>query len=209
MICWSCQREAGEGPLCAACGAVQPAQAKASHFQVLGLPQSHFLAPAAIEERFKELNKKLHPDRFAQKTPRERRMSLEWTTAVNDAFRTLKDPLKRATYLVKLNGIDVEKESGPDAMRRLSPVFLEEVLEQREVLEEAKAAKDLAKVRALAQSAQARTDAALGALSAALKRFEASSDRSALEQAGASLAALKYFSRFQEEVEAIEMAALE
>ncbi len=208
MICWSCQRDAGAGPLCTACGAVQPARPNANHFEVLGLPASWFLEPSAVEERFKDLNKKLHPDRFAQKEPRERRMSLEWTTQVNDAYRTLKDPLRRAAYLVKLQGIDVEKESGRDAMARLPPEFLEQVMEDREALEEGKAAKDLEKVRALARAIEQRQAGVVESLTAALRAFEAG-EKAALEKAGGALAVLKYFSRFQEEVEAIEMAALE
>ena len=208
MICWSCQREAGAGPLCTACGAVQPARPHANHFEILALPASYFVESAVLEERFKDLNKKLHPDRFARKEQRERRMSLEWTTQVNDAYRTLKDPLKRATYVVKLLGIDVEKESGKNAMARLPPEFLEQVLEDREALEGAKAAKDLAKVRALAKGIEKRTAEAFESLTAALKAFEAGHPAS-LDKAGRALAILKYFSRFQEEVEAIEMAALE
>ena len=209
MICWSCQRDAGAGPLCSSCGAVQPVRAQATLFEVLDLPQTFFLAPEEVEQRFKDLNRKLHPDRFAQKTPRERRLSLEWATAVNDAHRTLKDPLKRATYLVKLRGLDVEKESGPSAMGRLPPELLEEVLEQREALEEAKAKHDLTKVRELAAANTKRADSVLAALAEALKGFESSPERSRLEAAGQKLAVLKYYSRFAEEVEAIEMAALE
>ena len=208
MICWSCQREAGPGPLCTACGAVQPARPQANQFEVLGLPASFFVESAAIEERFKELNKKLHPDRFAQKEPRERRMSLEWTTQVNDAYRTLRDPLKRATYLVKIRGIDLEKESGSNAMARLPPEFLEQVLEDREALEGAKVAKDLEKVRALGQGIEKRSAAVFESLISALRAFEAG-DPPSLDKAGGALAILKYFRRFQEEVEAIEMAALE
>jgi len=209
MICWSCQREAGEGPLCVACQAVQPVHPQASLFEALGLPKTFFLEASEIEERFKDLNKKLHPDRFAQKGARERRMSLEWTTAVNDAHRTLKDPLKRATYFVKLQGLDVEKESGANAMQRLPPEFLEQVLEEREALEQAKAKKDLARVRALATTIQQQSDAVLADLAAALKAYEASPARPRLEEAGQKLAVLKYYSRFAEEVEAIEMAALD
>lgn len=208
MICWSCQREAGTGPLCTACGAVQPARPGASYFEVLGLPASYFLEASAIEERFKDLNKKLHPDRFAQKDPRERRMSLEWTTQVNDAYRALKDPLKRGLYFVKQQGIDVEKESGKGAMARLPPDFLMQTMEDREALEMAKAAKDLEKVRALAKGIEERQAGVVASLAAALEAFEAG-DKPALEKAASELAVLKYFSRFHEEVEAIEMAALE
>jgi len=209
MICWSCQREAGEGPLCAACGAVQPARPGANLFDVLGVPRSYFLEPALIEDRFKDLNRKLHPDRFAQRPAQERRMSLDWTTAVNDAARTLRDPQRRATYLLKSYGLDVEKESGKNAMQRLPPEFLEEVLEQREALDDAKAAKNLDKVRALARTAEQRTSVVQAQMAEALGGFETGGDRALLEKAGGALAVLKYFTRFQEEVEAIEMAALE
>jgi molecular chaperone HscB len=209
VICWSCQREAGEGALCVACGAVQPPRPQASCFEVLGLAPSYFLEPAAVEERFKDLNRKLHPDRFAQKDARERRMSLEWTTAVNDAYRTLKDPLRRATYFLKTHGIDVEKETGKGAMQRLPPEFLEEVLEQREELETAKASKDLEKVRALAAAIERRSAEVFEGMARTLREYESSHDRAALERAGSALAVLKYHARFQEEVEAIEQASLD
>lgn len=209
MICTSCQRDAGGGPLCIACGAVQSFRSEATCFEILGVPATFFLDAATVEERFKELNRKLHPDRFAQRSAQERRLSIEWTTAVNGAYRTLKEPLRRAIYFVKTHGIDVERETGKSAQQRLPPELLEEALEQREALEEAKAAKDLPKVGALAKVADVRSAAVFAELQALLREFEETGQPDLLEQAGGKLAALKYFSRFQEEVEAIERAALE
>ena len=82
-------------------------------------------------------------------------------------------------------------------------------MEQREALEEAKAKHDLTKVRELAAANTKRADSVLAELAEALKGFESSPERSRLEDAGQKLAVLKYYSRFAEEVEAIEMAALE
>ncbi len=209
MICRTCEREAGEGPLCSACGAVQPVRPGVGLFDVLGLPRTWFLEPAAIEERFKDLNRKLHPDRFAQRAPQERRLSLEWTTAVNDAARTLRDPVRRAAYLLSLHGIEVEKETGRGAMQRLPPEFLEEVLEDREALDEAKAARDLARVRKLSETIDQRSATVREQMAEAFRAYEASGERASLERAGGALAVLKYFTRFQEEVQAIELAALE
>ena len=209
MVCTTCQRDPDGGPLCAACGAIQPFRPHAGLFEVVGLPRSAMVAPAALEERYRDLSRKLHPDRFAQRGPAERKLSLEWTTLLNEAYRTLKDPLRRATYLLKLHGVDVERESGKSAMQRLPPEFLEEVLDLREALEGAKAAKDLDRVRAMARQVEGRAADVQARLADALGALEAGGGKPALDRAGDALAALRYFTRFQEEVEAIEMAALE
>ena len=210
MTCWQCKAEAGDGPLCAACATIQPLPPAQKLFAALDLPESWFLDAKTVEDRFKELNKKLHPDRFAQKSPKERRLSLEWTTAVNDAYRILKDPVKRAIYLCKLSGIEVEREGGGSAMQTMAPDFLEEVMELREKLEDAKAAKDLVAVRALAKDVKGRADKVTRTLTELFERWEKSKEeKGPLERAAAALATLKYYGRFQEEVEAIEMAALE
>lgn len=207
--CWSCKADPGPGPFCAACGALQPVPANADAFAILGLPKTFFLERKTIEERQKELSRKLHPDRFAQKDPRERRYSLEWTTALNEAVRALKDPASRAAYLLKQQGIDVDKESGAAAMGRLPTEFLEQVLEDREALAEAKAAKDLERVRALSRDVKDRAGHELAEVEAAMELWEKTGDKVILEKAAASLAVLKYYGRFQEEVEAIELEALE
>ncbi len=205
MTCGSCQREAGTGPLCAACGAIQPFAPRAL-FDVLGLPRTYFLSIPALEGRFRDLSRKLHPDRFAQRSPPERRLSLDWTTALNEAYRTLKDPLRRAAYLLELSGLDVRHEAGKGAV---PAELLEEVLDLRENLEGAKVAKDLPEVRALAKVVTGRAAQVQARLAEALQGFESSGERAWLEKAGTALAILKYFNRFQEEVEAIEMTSLE
>lgn len=209
MSCWNCQADPGPGPFCQKCNTLQPVPPKADAFAVLGLPKTFFLDRKAIEERHKELSRKLHPDRFAQKDPKERRFSLEWTTALNDAVKALKDPASRAAYLLKEQGLDVAKESGDEAMGRLPTEFLELVLEDREALAEAKAAKDLERVRALSKDVKARSGHELAEVEAALALWEKTGDKVVLEKAAASLAVLKYYARFQEEVEAIEQQALE
>jgi len=190
---------------------VQPLRPQASLFDVLGLPTTFFLDEKLLEDRFKDLNRKLHPDRFAQKDARERRLSLEWTTAVNDAYRTLREPPRRAAYLLKAHGVDVEKESGQSATQRLPPDFLETVLEDREALAEARAGKDLPRVRELGKAIAVRSAGVLEELTRTLREFESTgaSARALLEKAGEKLAVLKYYGRFAEEVEAIEMEALE
>src|SRR5712671_3679301 len=133
--CWSCgAARAPTDALCPSCGKVQPPpqpEGVVDRFAVMGLPRSYELDERALEETFRSLSRKLHPDRFARATPRERRFSLEQTTLLNDAYRTLKDPVRRAEHLLSLRGV---KDSP-----RMSPEFLEQTLDDRERLDEAKA----------------------------------------------------------------------
>jgi len=208
MPCPQCHADPGSGPLCAACGALQPLPPKASPFAVLGTPVSFFLDPKELEARFKALQRQLHPDRFTRKEPRERRLSLEWTTAVNDAWRSLKDPVPRAASLLRQEGIEVEKEAGGGA-RQLPFEVLEEVLGQREALAEAKARRDLVAVRALAAQVKERTASALRTLEDVFRRWEQSRARECLEEAADAVTLMKFQQRFQQEVEGIELTALE
>ena len=90
MICWSCEKSAGEGVTCGACGALQPPDASADHFQVLGVERRFALDREALERRYKELTRVLHPDRFARADARARRASLARSVQLNEAWRTLR-----------------------------------------------------------------------------------------------------------------------
>src|SRR5688572_10972062 len=107
MICWSCERStdaaapASAPPLCPHCGAIQPPDRSADLFAVLGLRRRFALDLAAAEAAFKERSRQLHPDRFAKADPRARRASLGRTVQLNEAWRTLRDPVRRAEYLLE------------------------------------------------------------------------------------------------------------
>src|SRR4029079_19628714 len=100
MICWSCQRGAGAGPLCAACGALQPPDDAADLFGVLGQPARFAVDLAAAESAYKDLSRQVHPDRFATADPQARRASLARTVQLNQAWRTLKGALWRPESLL-------------------------------------------------------------------------------------------------------------
>src|SRR3954468_3801617 len=145
MICWSCQKQAGAEPLCAACGALQPPDDKADLFAVLGLAPRYAVDLAAAEAAYKDLSRQVHPDRFATADPRARRASLARTVQLNQAWRTIKDPVRRAEYLLLRAGIDVgEKKPAPGdeikATQRVAapPAFLMEILELNDELSAAK-----------------------------------------------------------------------
>ncbi len=152
MTCWSCKVEGvPEGTVfCPSCRKLQPVGRNEDHFSLLGLPREFALELAELERRFRDLSRQLHPDRFARAEPRERRLSLERATRLNDAYRALRDWRQRAAYLLKLAGTDVFAEGRTYA----DPDFLEEQLEWREQLALAIADGDAARLAGIA--AQAR-----------------------------------------------------
>ncbi len=107
MICWSCEKEGGGGPFCAACKAILPPDAGTDRLAVLGLPRRFEVDLGAAETAYKELSRQLHPDRFAKADPRARKAALARTVQLNDAWRTVKDPLRRADYLLELAGFSL------------------------------------------------------------------------------------------------------
>jgi molecular chaperone HscB len=204
MTCWSCQKPVstnGTETLCASCGAIQPLPPGSDHFAIFGFPRRFEVDLPALEKRFRELSFQVHPDRFARKAPRERRIALERSTALNDAYRTLKDPLRRATYLLSLNGLKVESESGGSAMGQLPPEFLEEIMELREGLRDAQAEGNAEATRKLLERVQGMRGQAITTVDAELRELPPSPDPARIAAAGAALARIRYYDRFVAEAE--------
>lgn len=166
-----------------------------THFEVFGLLASPDLDVKALEQRHRALCLECHPDRFAGADAKLRVQALARTTALNDAFKVLKDPVRRAFYLLTLQGIDLD--SGAASPLKLPVEFLGEVMERREQLEAAFASRDVGKARALAD--------AMGRLGAeALARAQEFLRAGKPHDAAAQLARVRYFARFLEEVDAFE-----
>ena len=109
-----------------------------NHFDLFGLSPGFSLEKDVLEKAYRDIQSRVHPDRFASAGDAERRASLQWTTRVNEAYRTLKDPVQRAKHILDLHGVDVAFETDT-AM----PVeFLTQQLELRESLEAAVDEKD-------------------------------------------------------------------
>jgi molecular chaperone HscB len=116
------------------------------------MPREFTLDLAELERRFRELSRHLHPDRFARAEPRERRISLDRATRLNDACRALRDWRTRAAYLLRIAGTDVFAEGRTFA----DPDFLEEQLEWREQLALANADQDAVRLEGIASEARER-----------------------------------------------------
>ena len=142
--CWSCGTMRA-AHFCEACGKVQP-PAPVDYFTFFGLPRKLNLDINAMEKDFYELSRKLHPDLNARAGSQEQEWSLQQSSLLNDAYRTLKDPVKRTQYLLKLEGVELEEQSktateqarasGEIKKQIVPPDLLEEVFELNMQLEE-------------------------------------------------------------------------
>src|SRR5215831_2736461 len=142
--CWSCG-DMRAAHYCQECGKVQP-PVPVDYFSFFGLPYRLGLDSAQLERDFYALSRKLHPDINAKANTNEQEWSLEKTSQLNDAYRTLKDPISRTEYLLRLQGVQLEEQSkaATDAARRsgeskkqvVPPELLEEVFELNMQLEE-------------------------------------------------------------------------
>jgi molecular chaperone HscB len=148
IACWACSVAHNESTLfCPHCSKIQPPPG-GDYFSVFGLEQRLNLDLVALETEFHRLSRKVHPDRFARLGENERQWSLADTALLNDAYRTLKDPLRRTEYLLKLQGAEIgEEHSGKDKDGRKDPSrvpadLLEEVFELNMQLEEMRMARN-------------------------------------------------------------------
>ena len=135
--CWNCDAPGGGGDFCTACGKIQPLSPDADYFAFLGLPRKLVLDADDLERRFHQLSWKLHPDNFVRTSDYERTLSLERSSQLNDAFRTLREPVSRVEYLLARSGARREGQHKQQA----PPELLEEVFELNESLDELRAAR--------------------------------------------------------------------
>lgn len=142
--CWSCGDMVAAN-FCDACGKVQPPE-PTDYFSFFGLPRKLNIDPAALEREMYTLSRRLHPDLYANASAEEQMWSLEQTSKLNDAYRTLRDPVARTEYLLKIEGVKPEEQSirateaartsGMQKKQPVPPDLLEEVFEVNMQLEE-------------------------------------------------------------------------
>jgi len=133
-MCWHCQSEVTGEYFCERCVKVQPVSKDTDYFTCLGFPRRLTLDPKKLEAKFYELSRTFHPDFYQTKTSAEQTISLSNAAVLNTAYRTLRDPIQRAEYLLAL-------ETGSVKDIRTSPPadLFEEILELQDTLEEYRA----------------------------------------------------------------------
>ena len=149
--CWSCGAMRA-AHFCGSCGKVQP-PVPVDYFTFFGLPPKLSLDVKKLEDNFYELSRKLHPDVNARGGSQEQEWSVEQSSMLNDAYRTLRDPIKRTEYLLHLEGIVLEEQSktateraratGEMKKQVVPPDLLEEVFELNMQLEELRMSKKM------------------------------------------------------------------
>lgn len=146
VACWSCSVAHNESTLfCPHCSRIQPPPG-GDYFSVFGLAPRLNLDLGMLEHQFHKLSRRLHPDRFARATEAEKEWSLADTALLNDAYRTLRDPIRRTEYLLKLHGAEIGEEhagKGRTDPSRVPPELLEEAFELNMHLEEMRATKKM------------------------------------------------------------------
>jgi molecular chaperone HscB len=148
VACWACSVSHTPSTLfCPHCSKIQP-PIGGNYFSIFGLVPRLDLDLGMLEHEFHKLSRKLHPDRYARATTNEKDWSLADTALLNDAYRTLKDPIHRTEYLLKLSGAQIgEQHAGKDSdgarkdPSRVPADLLEEVFELNMQLEEMRAAR--------------------------------------------------------------------
>jgi molecular chaperone HscB len=169
-----------------------------NHFELFNLPARFDVDLAALDSAYRDVQGRVHPDRFVNATDTEKRVAMQWATRANEAYQTLKNPLKRARYLCELHGIDLQTESNT----AMPMDFLMQQMEWRDALGEARAAKNADALDELdAQLKRERTTR--------LAQIGRELDASNYEQAAQDVRALMFLDKFGDEVhyafEALEL----
>lgn len=184
--CWSCKGPISPRALfCSTCGAVQP-PGDTDHFTRLGLRRAFVLDAAELDRQYFGFQRRLHPDRFATRSAREKALSQSQATALNEAYETLKDPLRRAVYLLRLAGRTVDIDQSATVT---DPDLLMEAMEMREALADADTPDEVAVLAAQAEGEMEQCQADLAGAFAAAD----------LDAAGRLTTRFKYLSKLAEE----------
>jgi molecular chaperone HscB len=137
LVCWSCHERTIGTHFCSSCGKMLQGSDDGDYFAMFELPRKLWIEMGGLEKKFLQLSWKLHPDNYVNATPEEREISLKRSSELNDAYRTLREPVARVEYLLAIEGARVEGKNKQQA----PPELLEEVFELNESLDELREAK--------------------------------------------------------------------
>jgi molecular chaperone HscB len=181
---------------CPGCQTLQPPPE--DFYALFGLERRLNLSGEELQRRFYDLSRQLHPDRFMRKPERERQYSLDASSILNDAYRALKDPVKRAQYVLSRAGFDIGEQRSKD----VPPELLEEVFELNMALEEVRGGDD--SVRPQLESAENNFTNMLSAVDRQLEglfdKYDQSESRETLSEIRGALNRRKYIQNLVDEV---------
>jgi molecular chaperone HscB len=172
-------------------------------FETLGIEPRFALDLSLVEKRYRDLAKVVHPDRHVAGSRLERQRALSKAVDINQAWQTVRDPIRRAEALLHLRGVALGEENA----RKASPELLMDIMELREELADAKATKDTARMDELRDRVQVRERKLLDTLGELFDQQpsdNADNNVEVLETCQRNLNEMRYVRRFLEEVRAIE-----
>jgi len=160
-----------------------------NHFELFQLPQKFAVDAAALDAAYRDVQARVHPDKYVNASDAEKRVAMQWATRANEAYQTLKNPQKRAQYLCELNGVDLQIESNT----AMPMAFLMQQMEWREELADARAGKDADALDSLDQQLRR-------ARKSRLAEIEQQLDAADFHAAAQGVRALMFLEKFGEEV---------
>src|SRR5881227_1295663 len=162
LVCWNCHERTLGTVFCSSCGKLLELPQGIDYFALFEMPRRLWIDMSSLEQKFMQMSWKLHPDNFVNATEQERELSLKRSSELNDAYRTLRDPIARVEYLLAIEG---ERKEG-ETKQQAPPELLEEVFELNESLDELREAKasgeNLAGLKARLESAEKNFQGKLG-----------------------------------------------
>ena len=160
-----------------------------NHFDLFQMPARFAIDAAQLDAAYREVQGRVHPDKFAAASDAEKRVAMQWATRANEAYKTLKNPLRRAAYLCELNGVDLGIESNTT----MPTAFLMQQMEWRESLDEARSERDTTRLEALEQALNEAHRQAVARIAELL-------EQSKFSEAGERVRELMFVEKFGDEV---------
>ena len=161
---------------------------QSNDFELFGVPERFAQDRAALDTRWKELQKEAHPDKFAAQGVAAQRVAMQWSVRINEAYQRLKDPLRRAAYLCDLHGAPIQAHDNT----AMPPTFLMQQMEWREALEDA----------STPAAVDALEEEVMQARKAGLARCEALIDQQGdYPEAAQQVRALMFIARFADDID--------
>ncbi|XP_011267499.1 iron-sulfur cluster co-chaperone protein HscB, mitochondrial [Camponotus floridanus] len=137
LKCWNCNYMYKSELFCSKCKVLQELPQNLNYFDIMGIKKNYNVINEELHKKYRELQKMLHPDKFGNKSEKERQISENLSSLINKAYSTLMHPLKRGLYMLQLEGISISEET-----TNLNPEFLMEIMERNEEIENAMEDKD-------------------------------------------------------------------
>lgn len=160
-----------------------------NHFELFHLPAQFAVDPGVLDRAYHNVQNQVHPDKFSAASDAEKRVAMQWATRANEAYQTLRNPLKRAAYLCELHGIDLQIESNT----AMPHDFLMQQMTWREALDDARSARDLAALDVLDAELRIARNAEVAHIASALEADDYAAAAQGVRQ-------LMFVEKFGEEV---------